>query len=152
MPLVADTRLLENLHTTADWAAETEPLPDRVQGHEVTSLGVPVGTKIGNGVDLWAALPYWYGGGVVAPFVYNIPAGSNNPTPLSFFGSVDFANGFTWQAEIVIDSVTNRTVNDYYIDKVFTNSSKTVIDSILIYGHDDGTGHTLDAARVTLYP
>ena len=152
MPIVANVTILENRYTTAQWAAITDPLPDRVQGHEVDGSGNPVGTKIGNGTDLWAALPYWYGGGIMPPFVYDIPAGTTNPTPLSFFGSVDLADGFTFTAEIVIDSLTNRTVNDYYIDKIFTNSGKTVIDSILIYGHDDGTGHTLDAARVTLYP
>jgi len=149
--ITVQARSLENLYTTTEWAGITMPLPDRVQGHEVTDLGAPVGTKIGNGSDLWSALPYWYGGGISAPFKLSIPAGSPFPYPLSFFGDVDLANGFTWQAEIVIDSVTNRTVNDFWIDKIYTDSSKTIIASILIYGHPDGSV-TVDDAVVTLYP
>jgi len=62
MSIVIEGRLLENRFTTAQWAASTVILKDRVWGHEVDDSGNPVGSKMGNGVDLWAALPYWYTG------------------------------------------------------------------------------------------
>lgn len=60
-------RILENVYTTAQWAAITTPLPDRVWGHEVSAGGVPIGSKMGNGIALWGALDYWYGGAMGAP-------------------------------------------------------------------------------------
>jgi hypothetical protein len=56
-------RILENRFTTAQWSAITDILPNRVFGYEVDVNGHPVGTKMGNGINLWSDLDYWDGGG-----------------------------------------------------------------------------------------
>jgi len=57
-------RILENVYTTAQWAAITVPLADRVFGYEYDNVTDknPVGSKLGNGISLWADLPYWQNG------------------------------------------------------------------------------------------
>jgi len=77
-------RILENVYTTAQWAAITEPLPDRVFGYEVDGSGLPVGKKMGNGIALWGDLPYWYVGATPSNTVEKtITSGTSGPYLLS---------------------------------------------------------------------
>lgn len=66
--------------TTANWNYVNPVLPDRVWGHE-ENAGVPVGSKLGDGVTVWSDLPYWYGvGPATAPITVTIVANTtDNP-------------------------------------------------------------------------
>lgn len=131
MSITIEGRLLENVFTTAQWAATTVILKDRVWGHEVDNSGLPVGSKMGNGVDLWAALPYWYGKGTIADPI-SIPTGSDYPF------TVDYSTLITTYGEtptpLFYDALTGnkRLWTDCYITFSGTN--------MLVYCHtNDGT-------------
>ena len=76
-------RILENRFTTSQWGASTVVLPDRVWGHEVDGSGVPVGSKMGDGINIWNDLPYWYVGSSATTIIEPIPTGTNFDYPYS---------------------------------------------------------------------
>lgn len=53
--VTVQTRLLENVYTSAEWAASNPILPNRVKGGDSTVLKY----KIGDGVTAWNDLEYW---------------------------------------------------------------------------------------------
>lgn len=54
-------RILENRFTTAQWAATTTILKNRVIGYEVAIDGFTIiGAKMGDGIKLWGVLPYMF--------------------------------------------------------------------------------------------
>lgn len=109
-------RILENVFTTAQWAAITTPLPDRVFGYEIDAGGLPVGKKMGNGIDLWSNLDYWYVGGAASNITAAIPAGTDytyaydgrfgdNPTAY-----VQYDTGSGWQFTSYADVQNNGDI------------------------------------------
>jgi len=152
MPLVANVTILENVHTTAEWIAIPTLLPDRVMGHETDGSGNFIGTKIGNGVDVWIDLPYLYGGIPLEKEVIDLPAGSSIPFIYDMSTSA-LNKGFIAVSEMIdpVDDANATIINDIIITKNYTNSSRTVITSLSIQGHPGDTG-TLDDVVITLYP
>lgn len=144
--ITVQTRVLENLYTTAQWAAITDPLPDRVQGHEVAADGSPIGTKIGNGVDLWADLPYWYSiGPAVFDMPYTIPAGEPTTDYPTF---IPISDGFTERSRLlVIDMVTLGMTDITYKQLQYAESVFEGWNISLPVATDD-SGNTLNACVV----
>lgn len=133
--------ILENRYTTAQWAAITTPLPDRVWGHEVDSSGNPIGSKMGDGIKLWAVLSYWYASDT-AEYETVIAKGTPIPfnivlnTPKRPFVSFLIAK-FNDSSGLILTSngTSGMTYNPRY-----TTSGKTLLASIDVFGNDDGAG------------
>lgn len=132
-------KILENRFTTAQWAATTTILPDRVLGWEIDIEGNPVGIKMGDGIRLWGALPYWTGSIVVTDI--ELPAGT--PLPLTLINGTDFTtNSLSPIVNIVraLDDTTdtNDGVTPAIVQYVFEDDTKQVLQYIIIL--DNGVG------------
>ncbi len=147
--VTVNTRLLENVHTTAEWAAITDPLPDRVQGWEVDGGGLPVGTKIGNNVDLWSALPYWFAVGPVLPptvlsFTTGDPTSQTISIPTGFDRNAQlmyrYKVGDNWQRDPVFGVIEN-----------FTGSTFTGWGVFLTNDNPDAPGTISSDGEVVIY-
>lgn len=140
MSIIVEGRLLENRFTTAQWAASTVVLKDRVWGHEVDVSGNPIGSKMGNGVDLWAALPYWYGGTSVIPDVHDIEAGVTEMPLILPFESTTYP---AWNAV--------KAIGEYY-DQTYPVQYIMADQWFIINAMDDGSGKALESYTVTINP
>lgn len=132
-------RILENRYTTAQWAAITSILPNNVWGHEVDGSGNPIGSKMGDGINLWANLPYWYQN-IPLAFRYKINAGTPIPKNLTIADIPNLSITSIFWLEYNSGLLTNNPVSSQLVQRVFTTSAKTIIASINVYGNDDGTG------------
>lgn len=101
-------RILENTYTTAQWAATTTILENRVRGYEYANDGVtPVGSKMGDGIHLWADLPYWYIVAETPPIEVPIPVNSDGYFEYSYDGSRG-TMPLTYVQQIVGSDIVNR--------------------------------------------
>lgn len=69
----------------------------------------------------------------------SLPAGSPFPKNILASDLPGFESGIQrYSATMVMSATKDRFVFDVIIDQIFTDSSKTVLQSIDIYGHDSG--------------
>lgn len=80
----------------------------------------------------------------------SLPAGSPFPKNILASDLPGFANGIQrYSATMVMTATKDRFIFDITIDQIFTDSSKTVLQSIDIYGHNSGDDATT-ADNVTI--
>ncbi len=132
--------LYERRDTTDNWNYVNPILGNKEKGFEVTSGGVPVGMKMGDGIKHWADLDYWFDAALkpaIEPTI--VVAGTAMPIV------VIFAYGQMPIVDIKIREASNVFSNKlgygnyqlFYSDPV----TCTVLQSVWIYGNDDGSGN-----------
>ncbi len=131
--ITVQARLLENVFTSAQWAASNPILPDRVRGDDSTVRKY----KIGDGVTHWNDLPYWND---YSQLTVNVPINTQ---------LVDYGVGYAYRITApFVDSVSVTVATTTGVNFVPYKAGSGVID---VYLPDyDGTGKTTVAYQITV--
>lgn len=153
MAIIVNGKIEQRADETASWDYVNPVLPDKQLGWEYDDSDDrnPVGVKMGDGETAWDELPYWFTASSNA-ITINVPAGSAYPLILDVTGTYPLLkNGFIPVCEISTGSTSGDIINDIRIEKIYTNSGKTEISSVKIYGHTSDFSVTVDDLKVTFY-
>lgn len=74
MSIIVHSTILERRDTTESWEYTNPILQDREEGYETDIYGTPIGMKMGDGINHWVDLPYWFAGSFALPITSNITA------------------------------------------------------------------------------
>lgn len=147
MIITANTLVLENVRTSTGWASDNPILPDKCLGYDRTLRKY----KMGDAVTAWASLPWW--SDETDPYFANqfeMVVGRSLPYTVGV-GS-DFSNAIIITTYLILpDKVRKISTQEY--DCNMSEDSGTqpnVIESVTLYGHDDGSGNNLDDLWVVM--
>lgn len=150
--ITANTTLLENVKTSAEWASSNPILPARVKGYDSTVKHY----KIGDGSTAWLDLPFWEAVTQPTTVEIDVPAGttlSSGAYLIQMQPDYDaFGNNPTiifkqYQSGSVGRSPANlKPLQVDYTENCFNGK----LQLLTINFPDDGTGHTLDHWMVVL--
>lgn len=130
-----DGAILENRYTTAQWAATTTILGNRVLGYETDGSGNPIGFKMGDGINLWAVLPYW--SFADSPVYDVIPTGSTLTSgyfDITYSPYASHGNNPDISVNLIVSATTVHKIYDVQVDEI---SVAGVLTTLRVYCHVD---------------
>lgn len=131
MSVIVPITLLERRDTTEAWEYVNPILANKEAGFETDSYGLPVGMKMGDGVNHWDDLPYWFTATLPPPPAPTTIVAGLTVTPLTVAYAGNASTGYVLR-NTDTNLIDNNT-NVFYDLATFT-----------IVGADDGTGKFAD--------
>lgn len=132
--------ILENRYTTAQWAATTTILPDRVLGYEIDSFGNPIGFKMGDGINLWPVLKYW--SFADSPEYVSIPSGTTLTSgyyDIIYSSYLSHGNNPDISVNLIVSGTVQYKIYDVQVNEI---SIAGVLTTLRVYCHVDPSDPT----------
>lgn len=158
MSVTVNTTIQRRRDTTETWEYTNPILADREQGFETDSYGLPIGMKMGDGINHWDDLPYWFTNAVTVPFEAIFIA---QGTPIPYNIDMSTRGQFGLRPTIMVEinpyddggtQDTSKLVEWPSIQRIcnYRDSAYSILDSIAIVGNPDDDGNFNEDTYVTL--
>lgn len=145
--ITANTLLLENAYASVQWASSNPVLPSRVLGYDTTLRKY----KMGDGVTAWSSLLWW--SDETDPYFANqflMEVGRSLPYTVGV--GAEFSNALIITTFLCLSgNVRKISTQEYDFNmSAASDTQPNIIESVTLYGHDDGSGNNLDDLWVVM--